>query len=140
MSTRRAPPYRVVALAAAVEEAKKILTDVQYKHVVDLVRRLAWFGHPEKLTDVDIEKMRGMKGVWELKEKGGVLGKINLRVYFFVGKEEIVLLKTYKKTQSGSPPTHILENLEDRLEMYREGKLKVFTKYPKSKKRNKRKK
>lgn len=109
--------WTVVALEAAVREANGILTDCQYAHVVSVVKRLCYFGNHEQLSDLRIEAIGDF---WELKLKGHILGKINLRIYFAVRPKfgEIVVLKTYKKEEDHQLGKHIICNLEDRLEDY----------------------
>ena len=55
------------------------------------------------------------------------MGKINLRVYFafFKEKNEVVILKVYKKEGEHQTPRHILINPEDRYEDYLDGKLRA---------------
>lgn len=100
----------VVVLSVANAEGRDFLTDVQYLHAVDLVRQLVGFGVQRFETSLTIEKIQDF---WELKDKGGVLGKINLRVYFahVVDRNEIVVLSAYKKEDNGKAPGHILVRL-----------------------------
>jgi hypothetical protein len=110
----------VVALDVAKAEGRKILSAVQYEHIKEILQRLVDFGDKEELSDLSIEQIGSF---WELREKGGVLGRINLRVYFGTLPEdwELVVAKTYKKEDNGKTPQHIVEQVEDRLEVYKLG-------------------
>lgn len=88
--------WSVVYLTIAENEARKILKrHDQYEHVTDQIRDLARQKDPTRPSTLRVEKVEGF---YELKEKGGPLGKINLRVFFFVEHEKktIVLLGHYK--------------------------------------------
>ncbi|MFH1922046.1 MAG: hypothetical protein ABIP48_19445 [Planctomycetota bacterium] len=116
----------VVVLKVAKREGRKILTDLQYDHIVDILKRLVDFGNPEEMADLDIKPIGSF---YELKEKWGVLGRINLRVYFGTISEdhELVIAKTYKKEDDGPTPRHIVILVEERLEEYRAGGLRNAT-------------
>ena len=116
----------VVVLEAAKREGHKILNDVQYEHVRQIVRRLEDYGNREELADLDI---RSISTFWELREKGGLLGKINLRVYFGVLPEEreLVVAMAYKKEEEDQVPRRIILIVEDRIEDYKEGYRKEQT-------------
>ncbi|MCX7427687.1 MAG: hypothetical protein NTW96_18920 [Planctomycetia bacterium] len=119
----RRSKWVVVVLEAAKKEGHKILTDLQYDHIVDVLKRLVDFGNPAATGDLDIKPIRSFH---ELREKGGILGRINLRVYFGVVSEEgeLVVAKVYKKEDDGPTPRHVVVLVEDRLETYKEGGLR----------------
>ncbi len=127
---RTEPRYEVVVLQAAVDDARKFLSQVQYAHAVSLVRRLVWFGDAKKIADLDIRRLD--RKLWELRDKGGVLGRLNLRVFFSVLSDEVVVLKTYKKEEDGQTPRHVKLLCHDRLEDYGRGLARVFIRYPRS--------
>jgi hypothetical protein len=112
--------WTVVVLEVARKEGHKILSDLQYDHVVEILKRLADFGNAEETADLDIEPISSF---YELKEKGGPLGRINLRVYFgaIPERREIVIAKAYKKEEMGALPPHVIISVEDRLEAYQAG-------------------
>ena len=118
--------WTVIILGLAKKEGRKILSDVQYDHVVEVLRRLVDFGNSEEIGDLDI---RSIESFFELREKGGVLGKINLRVYFGTIPEghELVIAKAYKKEDDGATPRHVVILVENRLEEYRCGGLRKAT-------------
>jgi hypothetical protein len=108
----------VVALDVAKREGQKILNKAQYQHIKEVLKRLVDFGNDEELSDLAIEPIASF---WELKEKWGILGRINLRVYFgtFPEDMELVIAKTYKKEDDGKAPSHIIDVVEHRLEAYK---------------------
>jgi hypothetical protein len=101
-------------------EAREFLTIGQYVHVTDFVKQLVGFGRKDYDRTMRIEEIQGF---WELKEKGSVLGKINLRVYFTYVSEsnKIVILSAYKKEDDGAAPPHIILRLKERLRAYHRG-------------------
>ena len=110
----------VVALDVAKAEGRKILSRAQYEHIKEVLKRLVDFGDKDELSDLSIEPIGSF---WELREKGGILGRINLRVYFGTLPEdwELVVAKTYKKEDDGKTPPHIVDLVEHRLEGYKIG-------------------
>ena len=54
----------VVVLEVAKKEGHKILSDFQYDHVVEILKRLVHFGDPEETADLDIEPIASF---YELK-------------------------------------------------------------------------
>lgn len=112
----------VVVLAVAKAEGHDFLTPAQYLHVVDLAKQLVGFGARRFDSALTIAKLQEF---WELKDKGGVLGRLNVRVYFKyeVDRNEIIVLSTYKKEDDGKAPSHILLRLRNRLRAYLNGEL-----------------
>ena len=111
---RRTPLWRLAYLEVAEKEARRFLNDEQYEHAVQLFDELAFESHP---TQSQTQSVKPIREFYELRDKGGVLGKINLRVYFTVFKERgvIVVLSTYKKEDEGRPPDHIVTRVRNRL-------------------------
>lgn len=125
---QRADSLAVVVLRAPKKEGHEILNDFQYWHVAKVIMRLADFGDKAAIADLRINPFGKY---WALKLKGGVLKKVNLRVYFaFLGdRREIVILKTYKKEEEGQAPPHIEITLDDRLEDYLAGERQGITQF-----------
>jgi hypothetical protein len=115
--------WELVVLPVVKKEGHKILSDVQYDHVVEVLKRLVDFGNKEEIGDLDIKPIQSF---FEPKEKGGLLGRINLRVYFgtFPEENKLVIAKAYKKDEEGPPPRHIVLLVQDRLEQYKAGGLR----------------
>ena len=95
--------WNVEYLTVAQKETFRFLTPAQYGHVVDQLRALAREEDPTHPTTVTVEDV---EDIWELKEKGGPLGKINIRVFFFLVKDDrtIVILGAFKKENDGPTP------------------------------------
>ena len=114
--------WDVHVLKIARKEGKNILNQTQYDHVVEVLKRLTDWEDKEEISDLRIEKIQDF---YELKDKGGVLGRLNLRVYFATvpDNKDIIVLKTYKKEEDGACPRYIIINVEDRLEDFLSGNL-----------------
>lgn len=112
-------PWKLMYLPAAADEARKILTQGQYAHVVQIFEQLALEPNPAESKAFDI---RTIDEFLELREKGGLLGKINLRVYFYIhGKRKIIIaLKTYKKEDEGQTPEYFKVAVRNRLRNVKE--------------------
>jgi hypothetical protein len=110
----------VIVLPHAVREAREFLNDGQYWHLVGLVRRLADFHKSSEIWDLDLKPIDQF---WELRAKGSLLGRTNVRVYFadLQGRQEILILKARKKEEEGQLPRYVVINLEDRLSDYLAG-------------------
>jgi hypothetical protein len=114
---------KVVVLELPRREAREFLTIGQYVHVTDFVKQLVGFGR--RAYDMTM-RISPLGDFWELKEKGGLLGRINVRVYFAHVKEnnEIVVLSTFKKEDDGQAPSYIIYRLRNRLRLYLAGELR----------------
>ena len=101
-------------LAVAKREGRSSLSPGQYLHLKDIIKRLVHFNRPKEIADLRIEPVEDF---FELKEKGSVLGRINVRVYFgfFPNLGEVVVVKTYKKEEDGKTPRHVVINVQARL-------------------------
>lgn len=111
---------KIVVLGVAAKEGWELLTPGQYQHVKDLEKQLVGFGKREFDSNLSIKQFGDF---WELREKGGVLGRINLRVYFKFHEEAnaIVILHTYKKEDDGAAPKHVMIRVRNRWNRYRDG-------------------
>ena len=101
-------------LDGARADALKILNKDQYAHVVQQFDALAREENPRLSRTQDV---RPIEAFYELRDKGGVLGKINLRVYFAVMDDPrlILVLGCYKKEDEGQVATHIKVKMRNRL-------------------------
>jgi hypothetical protein len=112
--------WSVSYLTVAREEAMGFLNDEQYAHAVDLVRALASEVDPSHPLTVTVE---AIEDFFELKDKGGILGRINLRIYFEIGREAkvIVILAAMKKEAEGQTPMWMKVRVRNRLRKLRAG-------------------
>ncbi len=99
-----------------------ILNTVQYAYVASQVRSLATEADPthSQLCSVD-----AVGDFHELREKHGVLGKINLRVFFFVDRDAraIVIIGVFKKENNGPTPPATVIIMTRRKRLYGSGKI-----------------
>jgi hypothetical protein len=99
------PGYQwdVKVLDQAYSDAMSFLDECQYRHMADQVRELAMETDPTHSAVIDV---KAIDDYYEIRDKGGVLGKINVRVFFFVRKEprEMVVLGAIKKEKEGQTP------------------------------------
>ena len=93
------PLWHVLYHNSAHKEARKVLDDAQYLHVKHQIKELACSKEPVKCLTCDV---RSIDSYFELRDKGAVLGKINLRVYFCTMEDNIFILGVYKKENEGS--------------------------------------
>jgi hypothetical protein len=94
-------------------EGISYLNPSQYDHIVAQVREIAREQEPSNCSTVDI---RPFSEFFELRDKGGILGKINIRVYFAIIKEKraIAILSVDKKENENQAPPHILRRCRTR--------------------------
>ncbi len=107
--------WSMAYLRAAAKEGHGFLTDLQYDHAVDQFEELAFEedpSHPKVAIDI-----RPHGDFFELRDKGGVLRKINLRCYFILldkPTKTIVVLGAYKKEDEAQTPQHIVLKMKNR--------------------------
>jgi hypothetical protein len=102
-------------LRKAASEGQRELDPVPYAYAVRMAEKLRHWG--------DIEEMRLLRiapveNFFELKLKGNVLGKTNIRVFFGVfdtpGRKTVVVLGGYKKEDEDELPRHIVLSMKNR--------------------------
>ena len=95
--------WTVSVLDAAHKEALKLLDGDQYAHIAAQVRDLARDAEPTQCETVDV---RGVGDFYEIRDKGGVLKRLNVRVFFSVQKSRrlLVILGVINKTTDGATP------------------------------------
>jgi len=98
-------------LEQSATDAREFLNEAQYEHAVRQILQLCTEEDPThpKLADVD-----AVEEFHELRDKYGVLGKINLRVFFWVCKPKrmIVVLGAWKKEREGKTPQRIIKRIK----------------------------
>lgn len=99
------PGYRwnIVIFDQAHDEAREFLDADQYEHMARQVRELAGQEDPTHSLTVDV---RPVEDFHEIRDKGGILRRLNVRVFFFVHKpsRRIVVLGAIKKENDGPTP------------------------------------
>ncbi len=119
------PPHyqwSVWILNVAFDEAMGFLSPVQYEHMAIQFRELALQEDPTHSDTISVRSM-SPEDYDELRDKGGVLGKINTRVFFGVdkGSRAIVVLGSIKKQNDGATPKGDIIRIRRRWRMYRNG-------------------
>jgi hypothetical protein len=109
--------WSVLVLDAAHKEAAKLYNADQYHHLSMQVRELARQERPTERITVDVQPIGGF---YEIRDKGGILGKINARVFFFVDAEarSIVVLGTIKKESEDQTPPYVVTLMTRRMREY----------------------
>jgi hypothetical protein len=99
------PGYRwtVLVLDVAYEESRKFLNEDQYEHVAMQVKELAKEDDP---THSKVASVDAVEDFHELRDKGGILGGMNVRVFFILDKVEacLVVIGAIKKQNNGPTP------------------------------------
>jgi len=107
--------WSLAYLKAAANEGHGFLSEIQYDHAVDLFESLAFEPDPtHPKVAIDIQPHGEF---YELRDKGGVLRKINLRVYFILvdkPTKTIVVIGSYKKEDEAQTPKHIVIKMKNR--------------------------
>jgi hypothetical protein len=121
---RRVKSYEVVVLKKAIDEGRKELNDGEYWHVVNILRKLVDFNDSAAMSELDIKPI---DGIYELREKGGLLGKKNMRFFFdaFPKANKLVIARAYRKDEEDQTPRHIIINAHTRLAQWKKEKLTV---------------
>ena len=113
------PGYRwsVGVLDVVQRDTKSLLSEAQYWHMVDQVKSLAREEDPTHPVTVDVDQLGDL---YELRDKGGVLGKVNVRVFFLVDRkrEAIVTLGIIKKEKEGPTPEATKITMHRRMRSY----------------------
>jgi len=99
---------------AAAKEGRAILDDAQYTHVREQFELMAEFENPRSVQVLDVQPIDDF---FELRDKGGILRKLNLRVYFGILEESrtIVVVGCYKKEEDSKLPVHVRLRMKNRL-------------------------
>ena len=96
--------WNVAIIDLAFDEVISFLTPGQYEHMAMQVKELAREEDPTHSRTTSVGKI---DEYYELREKGGILGKKNVRVFFGVDKsrQAIVILGGMKKENDGQTPS-----------------------------------
>jgi len=118
------PGYRwsIQIFDSAYDEGESLLTKDQMLHIRQQLRDLARHDEPSRSNTLSIDKIEDF---YELREKGGILGKMNVRVFFGVNnsEREIVVLGVVKKENNGPTPIGDKVRMRYRWRKYQTGKV-----------------
>jgi hypothetical protein len=99
------PGYRwtVRILDSAYDEAMSFLNQDQYQHIASQIKALAREQDPTHSVSQSIDAIEDFH---ELRDKGGILGGVNVRVFFFLNRSqsELIVLGAIKKQNDGPTP------------------------------------
>jgi len=111
--------WNVDLLDQSYSDARAFLNRSQYRHLSNQVRELAMEEEPSQSASIDV---RPIEDFFEIRDKGGVLGRISVRVFFFICKRArtIVILGTIKKQNNGQTPVGDKATMRRRMRMYLE--------------------
>jgi hypothetical protein len=116
------PGYRwtVLILNLAFDEAQDILNEDQYQHMALQIKELAREVDP---THSETASVDAVEDFHELRDKGGVLGNLNVRVFFYLDKPRsaLVVLGVIKKQNDGPTPKGDKKRMARRLRKYVKG-------------------
>ncbi len=90
--------WSIWILDLAFKESEKLFDKAQYEHLAMQVQELARHESPTHSQVLSIDKIESF---FELREKGGVLGAINVRLFFGIDKTNraIVVLGVILETE-----------------------------------------
>ncbi len=116
------PGYRwtVLVLDIAYSEARKFLNEDQYQHMAMQVKELAREHDPTHSSLVSVDAVDDFH---ELRDKGGILCGLNVRVFFFLDKRisALVVLGAIKKQNDGPTPIGDRKRMARRKRKYLQG-------------------
>ena len=95
--------WTVMVLDQAYKEATTLLDNDQYAHMVAQVKELARENEPTRCETVDVRKLGELH---EIRDKWGILKRLNIRVFFYVESSQrlLIILGVINKTNDGSTP------------------------------------
>lgn len=103
--------WSVHILDVARGEAREFLNEDQYQHASQLVRELAREADPSHSVT---QKVDPIEEYFELSDKGGILARINLRVFFHLDPGRSVLLVLGAVNKKNDGPTRMADRIRMR--------------------------
>jgi hypothetical protein len=118
----RPPGYLwgVNILDEAFDEVMKFLSHDQYRHLALQFKELAREPEPSHSRTASVD---AIEDFFELRDRGGILGSLNVRVFFLLDKQRrsIVVLGGIKKQNDGATPIGAKIRMRRRARKYRNG-------------------
>lgn len=119
MTKPKKTPYQIQWYENVGKEVKKLgLSGAARAQIEVQVGNLQWWEEREAREVTGIKQLHGRyREIFELRLKGGALGRTNLRVFFavFNSQRQVVILGVTKK-ESERALNHVYETMLDRLE------------------------
>lgn len=102
------------------DEVRGFLTEAQYQHMAMQVKEIAREDDPTHPATVSVD---AIEDFYEIRDKGGILGKKNVRIFFGIDKESraIVILGGIKKENNGPTPEGDKVTMKRRWRKYSNG-------------------
>jgi hypothetical protein len=95
--------WNVYILDIGFKEADQVFNQAQYRHLALQVQEMARERQPSRCRTVDVQPIEDF---YELRDRGGVLGSLNARVYLGIDHDthSIVALGAIHKQNNGPTP------------------------------------
>jgi mRNA-degrading endonuclease RelE of RelBE toxin-antitoxin system len=102
------------------DEAMKFLDEDQYEHLAKQFRELALQDDPSHSLTISIDAIEDFH---ELRDKGGVLHRLNVRVFYYIDSEtrSIVVVGAISKQNNGPTPQTVKIRIRRRVRAYLQG-------------------
>ena len=112
--------WTVLIVDFVFDEAMKFLDESQYAHLAEQFQLLAQEEDPTRSLVVSLDAIEDFH---ELRDKGGILGKLNVRVFYYVDKStrSIVVVGAIAKKNDGQTPQAVKIRIRRGVRAYRNG-------------------
>ena len=109
-----------IALLSVVKKEAECLTQAQRRHLAMQLRELAGQDEPTRSDSISLDEIEAFH---ELRDWGGILGDLNVRLFFGVDKNNrlLVVLGIIKKKNNGPTPLGDKVRMRRRWRKYRNG-------------------
>jgi hypothetical protein len=100
-----APPgfqWNIGILDFVFDEAMKFLDEGQYSHLAEQFQELAYQADPSRSLTVSVD---AIDDFYELRDKGGILGGLNVRVFYCIDKVTRAIIVIGAITKQNDGPT-----------------------------------
>jgi hypothetical protein len=115
--------WTVLILDTAYRDARRFLTEDQCQHLAWPFQELAREEDPTHSVTASVDQIEDF---YELRDKGGILGSLNVRVFFSLdrGRSALVVLGAVKKQNDGPTPKGDKVRMRRRKRLYDSGQLR----------------
>jgi len=112
--------WNVLIVDFVFDEAMKFLDEDKYSYLAEQFQELA--GHSDPTHSITLS-LEAMEDFYELRDKGGALGKLNVRVFYCIDKEtqSIVVVGAIVKKNDGQTPKAVRIRMRRRVRAYFNG-------------------
>jgi phage-related protein len=112
--------WNVLIIDFVYDEAMKFLDEAQYAHLAEQIQTIAFEDDPTRSLIVSID---AIEDFYELRDKGGILRGLNVRVFYYVDKvtRSIVVVGAIAKKNDGQTPQTVKIRIRRRVRAYIRG-------------------